>query len=230
MNLTFKFDARKENIFYSSDFHGHHAFFGQDVLGEKHTPIWKLRGYSSCHEMNEHIISETNRLVKPEDHFIFHGDLTLRCSVEETEEFLARFNCQNIYILFGNHESFTGKIYERERDKLNLPFRAVYPLRYKNVIFCGPQIMSFVRWGENKRDTVIITHNHFPLAIWDYMKDSSWCLTAHSHMGFKDTHPETTTCGKIADIGWDYKRRPLSFWEVKELMDKKPILKKDANH
>lgn len=233
MNLTYKFDARKQNIFFSSDFHYDHSHFGDDIDGLISPPIWKERGYFSCDEMNEHIISETNRLVMPEDTLIFHGDLTLRSSVERTENLLSRLICQNIFLISGNHESFTSKIYKRELEKLNLPkyIRCAYPLTYKNVTFVGPEITSFIKWGDNKKDVMMIHSSHFPKSIWDQMKypNSVHCV-GHSHLGFYDTHPDTIDQGKILDCGWDYKKRPLSFWEVKELMDKKQMIKKDKNH
>lgn len=232
MNLTYKFDARKEKIFFSSDFHAYHSHFGDDILGEKCPPIWKERGYSSCDDMNAHIISETNRLVSPEDTLIFHGDLTLRASVEKTENFLSEINCQNILCIAGNHESFTDKIYLRELAKLNLPpeIRCAYPLRYNNVVFCGPEIVSYIKWGDTKNSTMVIVSSHFPRTIWDNVKHGWAHCCGHSHSGFKDTHPLTNDNGKIMDVGWDYFKRPVEFWELKSLMDKKEIVKKDKNH
>lgn len=107
----------------------------------------------------------------------------------------------------------------------------VYPLKYKNVTFCGPEFVLYVRWGESKKETVVINVSHFPKSIWDKMKSENvWHTVGHSHLGFPETHPHTTNTGKVLDCGWDFLKRPINFWEVKSYMDKKKMIKKDANH
>ncbi len=229
----YKFDARKQKVWFTSDWHHGHAYFADDIKGEKITPIWKERGYSSCEEMNYDIIKQTNNLVGTEDILIHHGDVALRTTPEQVKSLFERINCQNILLAWGNHESSTVRIYQEELSKLNLPpeIKHVYPLKYKNLTFCGPEIIISIRWGNNKKDNLIFHCSHFPKSIWDKMKHGNFVSTVgHSHHGFYDTLPTTLDRGKILDVGWDYLKRPLNFWEVKEIMDKKKVIKKDKNH
>lgn len=233
MNLTYKFDARVQKIWAISDLHWGHEFFADDVKGERITPIWRERGYESCQEMDYDIIKKINQYVAPEDILVNLGDTSLRRTPEQVENLFNRLNCQTILTLSGNHESSTSRIYREEFKKLNLPveIQYAYPLKYKNIVFCGPEITLYIRWGETKKETSLVHCAHFPKSIFDKMKSPAsemWC--GHSHLGFIETHPESTDYGKIMDCGWDYLKRPLEFWEIKRLMDKKKVVKKDKNH
>ena len=50
----------------------------------------------------------------------------------------------------------------------------------------------------------------------------SWCLCGHEHGGLPATRPEAKD-GKILDLGWDLYKKPVSFAEVKAIMDTKQV-------
>lgn len=126
-------------------------------------PLWKSRGYSSVEESNEHMINAINAKVGENDTLIHLGDITLNCSEEQFEYFIGSIKCKNIYLLWGNHNSPSWNIYQREVKKLyftrgyteynydsngqkqvcGMPIELpatdieVYPFRYKNIIFMG---------------------------------------------------------------------------------------------
>lgn len=64
---------------------------------------------------------------------------------------------------------------------------------------------------------------HYPIRSWHGVHRSSWHLHGHSHGNLADNGG-----GKILDVGvdcWDYK--PVSFEQVKEVLDKKPVVSVD---
>ena len=80
-------------IFVTSDTHfGHQPEF-----------LWKPRGFSSVEEMDEAIIENWNKVVKPEDMVIHLGDVMLNDSAHGLACF-KRLNGQ-ISITWGNHDS-----------------------------------------------------------------------------------------------------------------------------
>lgn len=60
--------------------------------------------------------------------------------------------------------------------------------------------------------------NHYPLKSWKDIENGSWLLSGHEHGNFKDIEK-----GKMLDIGWCRFKKPLSFLEIKEIMDSRKI-------
>jgi len=84
-------------IFFTSDTHfGHQPEF-----------LWKPRGFSSVEEMDETIIENWNKVVKPTD-IVYHlGDTILNDNAHGLECF-KRLNGQ-IFLIYGNHDSDARK-------------------------------------------------------------------------------------------------------------------------
>ncbi len=84
-------------IFFTSDTHfGHRPEF-----------LWKPRGFSSVEEMDEAIIENWNKVVKPGD-IVYHlGDTMLNDNVHGLECF-KRLNGQ-IFLIYGNHDTNARK-------------------------------------------------------------------------------------------------------------------------
>jgi len=61
---------------------------------------------------------------------------------------------------------------------------------------------------------------HYPIASWRKMGNGSWHLFGHCHGNYQNL-------GKSLDVGIDNVGRIISFDEVKEIMDKKEIVKVD---
>jgi calcineurin-like phosphoesterase family protein len=220
-----------QKLFFTSDTHYNHSHFADDRLGERITPIWKSRGYSSCLEMNEASINNINQVVGPDDILIHLGDLGLRCSDVEAVGFLRRVHCQNIWMIWGNHESPTSLIYKNALQSLGLPEgSSVYPLPFANVIFHGFNLFLDVKYGPAKYNKQKIVCQHFPLKIWDKMNQNSWHVHGHCHGGLKGSNPNDLNQGKIIDAGVDNFPIPVDFYALKHVMDKKEYVRVDNHH
>ena len=203
-NLTGK------NVYFISDTHfGHNRSF-----------IYESRGFKSVDEHDSAIINSINSLVA-QDAFLFHlGDLTLNCSIEQFESLISRIVCQNIYLMAGNHPNPHYKnIYKPMVQKLlgdaYTPESEVYPLRYKNIVYINHCVEISV-------NSQVIVMSHYPNIVWNHSGKGSWMLCGHSHSDCAMTNSKNTY-GKILDVGFDEFKRPLSFQEVKKIMDTKPI-------
>ncbi len=80
--------------------------------------------------------------------------------------------------------------------------------------FVGDYLEIF--WG-NK----LVTMFHYPISVWRDCHHGSWALCSHSHGSFAPSLPTTLDSGKILDCGWDVHKRPISFLEVEQIMNKK---------
>ena len=207
MLQTLKFSTKKQNIFFTSDFHYNHN-------PNWPTPIWKMRGHASVEESNEFIIKTVNEVVGRHD-ILFHlGDLTLNCTEQQFNNFIDRLNCRTIYCLHGNHVSPSNYIYKQEVAKLNLaPDQEVYPLRYKNLIFL-PQYV------EVSVDGQFMVLNHYPQLSWNKKTHNAIHCCGHEHGQIKSLNADCKI-NKILDVGWDGFKKPLSFKEIMYIMSKK---------
>ena len=95
-------------IFFTSDTH----FCHQPSF------LWEPRGFSSVEEMNETIIENWNKIVKPND-IVYHLGDTMLNDNEKGIECFKRLNGK-IFLIFGNHESEARKnlLFSECRDKI----------------------------------------------------------------------------------------------------------------
>ena len=205
----FKFNNPNINHWITSDLHLNHD---RDFLYGK-------RGFSNIKEHNEYIISEINRLVKPTDILFSLGDFCLNTKEDELNTFLDTIQCQNIYLIWGNHPNPLKKIYYREVTNQYGPDIDVYPFKYKNVTFMGYQCEVIIQ-GK------YVVLNHFPLEVWENMKDGSYMLCGHSHYSLPRTRKDSVD-GLTLDCGWEGHNSIYNFNEIVEIMKTKNIRQVD---
>ncbi len=197
-------------MFFTSDTHFGHA---QPFIYEK-------RGFSSVSAHDQGIINSINAVVQADDALLHLGDFCLNTNFDRFNEILSQINCQNIYYVWGNHNANLKQAYQGAIQYFG--YQEMYPVRYKNIVYLG----YYLKFTHQKQ---LIIASHFPYSIWDEQKRGAWCITGHSHGGFPDTRPENKY-GKILDVGWDIFKRPISFDELKKIMDKKQYVRKDGHH
>ena len=81
-------------IYITSDFHFNH----------QKEFIYEPRGFHSSEEMNEVLLENYNSIVRPEDEVYILGDLMLNDTTYGME-CLKQIKCQDIHIIFGNHDT-----------------------------------------------------------------------------------------------------------------------------
>ncbi len=105
MNKVLKIkQTAEQKVYWVSDTHLNH---NRDF-------VYEVRGFKSSQEHTDFIINKINEIVRPNDILIHVGDLCLNTEENGLNELLARIQCQNIYLLWGNHNNPLWKIYQRE--------------------------------------------------------------------------------------------------------------------
>jgi len=188
--------------------------------------IWGVRGYLNNQDHTDSIINDINSLVRPNDILIHCGDFCLNTTREMLDVLLDRINCQNIYYIWGNHNNPLQKVYNERCSLLNLGKEEpgvsnteVYPIRYKNLVFMGNYMEAFI----NGRAFVFC---HYPIYVWNNMKDGVIHCCGHSHYSLPFSQAEDLTA-KILDVGWDGFKQPYSPKEIESIAAKKGLLKVD---
>jgi calcineurin-like phosphoesterase family protein len=200
-----KFNNPNINHWITSDLHLNH---NKDFL-------YKKRGFNNIEEHNETILNNINALVQPDDILFSLGDFCLTTPEEKFEELINKINCKNIYLIWGNHPNPIKKIYYREIEKQYGPDIDVYPYRYKNIVFVGYHLECIIQ-GK------YVVLNHFPIEVWENMKDGAYMLCGHSHYSLNRTRKDSVD-GLTLDCGWEGHNSIYNFNEIVSIMKTKTI-------
>jgi calcineurin-like phosphoesterase family protein len=203
---------QKENskVFFVADLHAKHA----------KSFILEPRGYKTADEAYADIFTQWNAVVGQYDTVFLLGDVVVGAgldSVTVANELLYGLNGK-IILLNGNHNAGVKQIYRKElKEQFNLDsdYREVFPLWTKD-----EKITFFGDYAEVVVDGQLCVLFHYPIESWNEMK-ASFHIHGHCHRNL----PLNPNIRRI-DVGWDYKKRPVSFDEIKLEMDKiefKPV-------
>lgn len=210
---NFRSDANR-NIFFSSDWHlGHQG-------PKAGTPLWVSRGYKSVQDMTWGIINKINELVRPNDIIFNLGDFCLNTTEGEFENYTNSIKCQNIHYINGNHNSRIKDAYRKAlQSELGRTDILAYPVRYKNIVFCGDYMEAIV-------DGQYICMCHYPIDVFNHGLDGAFMICGHSHGNYEKTNPEYRY-NKRLDLSWDLHKRPITINELKGIMANKEFLAVD---
>jgi calcineurin-like phosphoesterase family protein len=226
MNKLLKFRQTDDRrVLWVSDTHLNHAPKWQ-------VPIWEMRGYNSAQHHTDSIIDAINQAVRPNDVLMHAGDFCLNTEENGLNELLSRIRCQNIYMLWGNHNNPLWRVYQREVKKVLVPRVAwenedefpceAYPFKWKNVVFVGNYLEMTV-------DGHYFVVEHYPIHVWNYLKDGAKMICGHSHCALPFSSVENAEA-KILDIGWDGYKRVLMTEDILAIMNKKNVYKPGDHH
>lgn len=169
-------------------------------LGHKNILKFDNRPFRDIIQHDIAIIKNFMTTVKPGDNFYFLGDFAFanKRMIEGWMETLTSSGA-NLFFIKGNHDNHdTVDLYKK----------------YGRYLGEQKKIYSY--------DQEIVL-NHYKMAIWDKSHKGSWHLYGHSH-----GDAENMVIGKSFDVAiniWEY--LPVSFDQVKEIMDKREIQKID---
>lgn len=198
---------QKETTKWTSDTHfGHNKPF-----------IYENRGLDGIQEHDDVIFYNINQKVASDDILIHAGDFCLNSTEGDLDNYLSCINCQNIYYLWGNHNSQVSKKYQDAQETTEEGFK-----RYRNLVFCGDYL-------EVQIDKQLIIVSHYPFISWNKMKKGSWMLHGHEHCSYEGSSPNCKD-GKRLDIGIDQMLEPFSFGDIERIMNKKNIISVGDHH
>ncbi len=178
-------------IYFSSDLHGHHS----NIIKHCNRP------FDSIEDMNDAMIQNINRVVKPNDTMYVIGDFVWwGGSDEQIANFCRKINCKNLHLVIGNHD-------EPILDKLK------------------PHFVSGDYLKEIRHAQRTIVMCHYAMRTWNQSHRGSFHLYGHSHGQLPDD-PHSYSF----DVGVDcHNFKPLSIEEVFEIMEKKKWVNPLAN-
>lgn len=186
-----------DKVYFSSDLHLNHE-----------AVIKFGRKFDNVSHMNDHIIVETNKLVRENDLLVLMGDTMM--GDKNYEQFLGSINCKNVIILLGNHCN-RGKL-------LGVSHKLLYVGDYLELNIEGQ----------------IICCSHFPMFNWNYQDDGSYHLHGHLH-GDENSIIKEIHKYRSVDVGIDSyynmfgEYSLFSFEQIKEILKDKLIIGRHGN-
>lgn len=187
--------------YYISDLH----------LGHKNALKFDNRSFESLEEQDRTVLKNINNSVKKGDNLYLLGDIFWYSS-DEAYKMLDEIECQNIFLITGNHDWWVKGAERRKR------LSGVYDLK---------------RITDKGRIVILC---HFPLAVWDQSHRGSYHLYGHVHRnlaedGMSDTHqilehPEMANAYNVGCmLPWmDYTPRTLDEIINRCKLHKEPLL------
>ena len=198
---TLKF--KNEKIWITSDLHFGHKNICRATtdwrMPDGSVPTHNTRDFNSLDEMNEAIVNNINNVVMSDDTLFFLGDWSFG-GFENIQKLRDRIVCQNIHLIFGNHD------HHIENNKNNAQDLFLSTAHYKNILV----------------DDIKIKLMHYPISSWDGL--SRGVLHLHGHMHFKKNNRFGK--GKRMDVGIDGhpEFRPYNINECIKLLEDRPLL------
>jgi calcineurin-like phosphoesterase family protein len=174
-------------IHFTSDLHINHA----NVIK------YSQRPYSSVEEMNEAIVNEWNRVVKPTDTVYNLGDFAFM-PYEAFKKILYRFN-GIIHLILGNHDKMI--------------------IQHREDLLKQGKIRSIQHYLELKTEGQFIVLFHFALRTWNRKHYDSIHLFGHSHNALDPFDRSVDVGVDSTQITSEY--RPVSMPEVLAYMSKR---------
>lgn len=227
-----KFNSKNyDHVLFCSDTHFNHV-----------PRTWSLaekRLFKDIREHDEWILNQFKNTTLKD--IIFHlGDFSLNSSVEETLKYISETSAQ-ILLWWGNHESFTSRIYQKCLEDLNMSGCQVYPLSLMlnadgsytgqlgfrsdaNLVFMGSESTLLI-------DKQMINIHHMAPLVWDQMKHGAWSICGHSHGSLAVATIEDKN-SKQLDVGVENAKKYngtcfFSFEDIKNIMETKNVTTHD---
>lgn len=150
------------DIWITSDTHYMHTNLCKGVTRWKiDTPekLESVRNFETLEEMNEKMIENINRCVKPNDWLIHDGDWSFG-GFDRIEEFRKRINCKNIILYLGNHDHHILKNKGEVRRF------------FKHVGETGTMKLS-------EKENILF--RHYPIDDWNGWKGGTFLVHGHVH-------------------------------------------------
>jgi len=178
-------------VYATGDLHISHKNICRGVSQWK--DLSETRDFASVDEMNEAIVDSIIKTV-PEDGYLLNVGDILFGDKSKLEYWMERINRKQIFC-YGNHDSVDSKYWS---------------------LFFGIGSYHEVLCSDRTGKYRLVCLFHYPLKSWNQCNRGSIALTGHEHghMPYEDHE-------RGLDVGWDVFKRPISFYEICDLMDKK---------
>lgn len=186
-------------------------------IGHDRDFILNPRGYENVYQHDNESVSIWNDRVGPDDTVFCLGDVIFGKDAEvRFYEWLKQVNFRHLYVMSGNHDSG----YRQTRKRLGQQFD-MDGNGGKNVYF----IPNYYEISVDSQQIILC---HYPIISWNGMSHGSWMIHGHCHNNLVGKPiGDLLYSGKCLDVGIEAFHGPVSFDELKKILDERPIVSFD---
>ncbi len=202
-------------IYFTSDTHAFHKNITRGTTEWVSENLGKqVRDFDTVEKMTEKIAENFNKVVKKDD-IIYHlGDWSFG-GFEKIKKFKDMLNCENIHLIFGNHDHHI----EKNKEGIQGLFKSVGYYKEITTDFGTKIVMC-----------------HYAMRVWNHSHRGAWMLYGHSHGTLDEMTPKIanptwlgddyyTKNWRTMDVGVDTNDlKPYSLEDIKEIMNKREVL------
>lgn len=174
-------------IWFTSDTHyGHKNIVRGTSEWENRNNEQRVRDFDTMEEHNNALVKSINSVVKENDELWHLGDWSFG-GHENIKIFRDRLNCNNINLVFGNHDQHV--------EPFNSPYRQLFTScqYYKELSFKIPSTKS----GKYGKTHIILSH--YAMRVWNKSHHGSIMLYGHSHGTLDELTPNIANPTWIGD-------------------------------
>lgn len=173
-------------------------FSADDHYGHSNILRYCSRPFATIEEHDEALITNWNRVVKPQDTAYIIGDLAFYKDQNKTAEVVRRLNGKK-HLVLGNHDKF------------------LKPFVLEMFASVNHYLEIKVQDSEAYKGSQLIVLLHYAMKVWNRSHSGSWHLYGHSHSSLADD-PNSLSF----DVGVDaHNYTPISYDQVKAIMKNK---------
>lgn len=188
-----------QNIFFISDLH----------VGHKNVIKFDGRPFQDVDEMHYQLIQNWNSVVDDDDIVYFLGDLSF--SRDELTKWFIYSLKGKIHFIMGNHDKYKSISKFDRWEKIH---------EYGTEINVKDEDTISSR-GSNGYQRIIMSH--YPILSWNKSHYGSWHIHGHTHGSLMKANLDYYK-RKVIDVGCNcIGYTPISYGEVKSIMDKRSI-------
>lgn len=189
-----KINTQEQTPFFSSDFH----------LLHKNIIKYDNRPFNDIDHMRQALIENWNQVVKENDVVFYLGDLSFKKFNKKVRETVESLNGK-IHFILGNHDN-EHAVFNHGHLFESIDY-------YKEITIID---------GQNSQHVILC---HYPILSWHRKHKGSWHLHGHCHGSlYQSPMGKEYYKGKVIDVGCNiHNHQPLSYNQVKNIMDKKEI-------
>lgn len=196
-----------KNIWFTSDTHfGHKNIVRGTTIWEQYTPGSShqgVRDFDTLELHNHALIRSINSVIKHDDILYHLGDWSFG-GHENIRKFREQLNCQEIHLIFGNHDQHI--------EPIDSPYRS---------LFASCSYVKELSLNVDKKYGVVGKQkfflSHYSHQVWNKSHHGSIHLFGHSHGTLEGL-------GRSMDVGVDTNNLyPYHIDEVMDIMSKIPI-------
>ena len=192
-----------QKLFFTSDTHYHHKNICRCVTSWT-GGLDATRPFDTLEQMDNIIVNNINEVVGQDDVLVHLGDWSFG-GFEYVTEFRNRINCDNVYLILGNHDHHI----ERNRQNVQTLFNKT---SHYEVLFVTDEDSDDLNYE--------FVLSHFPIVSWHDMNKGRFHVFGHVHL----PRSRKIMPGRSMDVGMDGNNLiPYELKEVIAILENRPI-------